>query len=215
MKRILLYILSIGFMGFISIAALVIFSNTVVELQSRQHTYNAIENIPYNEVGLVLGTSKSLANGRVNLYFKYRMEAAARLFNAGKIDYILVSGDNSRRSYNEPIEMQKDLIRRGIPQEKIYLDYAGFRTFDSVLRCKKVFGQTAVTIISQSWHNKRAIFIARHHDIEVVAFNARSVSLAYDKSTRIRELLARVKVLLDIYILNKQPKFLGDPVKIG
>lgn len=202
-------------MGFISIAALVIFSNTVVELQSRQHTYNAIENIPYNEVGLVLGTSKSLANGRVNLYFKYRMEAAARLFNAGKIDYILVSGDNSRRSYNEPIEMQKDLIRRGIPQEKIYLDYAGFRTFDSVLRCKKVFGQTAVTIISQSWHNKRAIFIARHHDIEVVAFNARSVSLAYDKSTRIRELLARVKVLLDIYILNKQPKFLGDPVKIG
>ena len=202
-------------MGFISIAALVIFSNTVVELQSRQHTYNAIENIPYNEVGLVLGTSKSLANGRVNLYFKYRMEAAARLFNAGKIDYNLVSGDNSRRSYNEPIEMQKDLIRRGIPQEKIYLDYAGFRTFDSVLRCKKVFGQTAVTIISQSWHNKRAIFIARHHDIEVVAFNARSVSLAYDKSTRIRELLARVKVLLDIYILNKQPKFLGDPVKIG
>lgn len=194
---------------------IIIFCNWRIEQKSAPNLFNKISAIPANKVGLVLGTSKWLSDGRVNLYFKYRIDAAVALYKAKKIKYILVSGDNRFDYYNEPREMHNALVAHGIPSEAIVLDYAGFRTLDSVVRSKKVFGQQAITIISQPFHNKRAIFIAANYGIKAVAFNAKDVNMYMGFKTQLREKLARVKVFLDLYVTNKQPKFLGEKIEIG
>ena len=193
----------------------ILFCNWKIEQKCKTSLYSNVIEIPINKVGLVLGTSKWLRDGRPNLYFKYRIDAAAALYKAGKIKYILVSGDNSFENYNEPREMHNELVKKGVPSEFIVLDYAGFRTLDSVVRCKKVFGQQKVTIISQPFHNKRALYIASKYGMKAVAFNAQDVNLYTGFKTQMREKLARVKVFIDLYLINKQPKFLGDKIEIG
>jgi SanA protein len=180
---------------------------------TRHQCYDKIEEIPVNETGLLLGTSKYIGK-TLNYYYKYRIDAAVDLFKAGKIKYILVSGDNSIQYYNEPQTIKKDLIQRGIPEYAIFLDYAGFRTFDSVIRSKKVFGQEKITIISQQFHNERAIFIANHNGIKAVGYNAKELQGKYGLKTRIRERFARIKAILDVYILQTEPKFLGKKIEI-
>jgi SanA protein len=181
---------------------------------TQSQIYSDIEALPHHKVGLLLGTSKYVARGWVNFYYAYRIQAAVALFNAGKIDYILVSGDNRTANYNEPETMQADLIKAGIPSDRIVLDYAGFRTLDSILRCRKVFGEEAITVISQPFHNARALFIANHEGMHAVAFNARDVSGKYGLKVQLREKLARVKMLLDL-MFGKEPKFYGPHVSIG
>jgi SanA protein len=207
------------FWGFLLLAGLLIgvilLVNWRINRFAKPFLYDDIAQVPENEVGLVLGTSKRLADGRKNLYFQYRIEAAVKLYKAGKIKYVLVSGDNAQMSYNEPRDMKKSLVKRGIPEEVIYLDFAGFRTFDSVVRAKKIFGQNHITIISQKFHNQRALYIASQNGMQAIGFNARDVNLQNGFKTMVREKFARIKVFLDLYIFNTQPKFLGDKVFIG
>lgn len=193
---------------------LAILANSFVNNFSDKYLYNYTLTVPKNDVGVLLGTSKYLTNGEYNLYFTYRMEAAEKLYFSNKINFILVSGDNATMAYNEPITIKSELVKRGIPEEKIVLDYAGFRTFDSMIRANKVFGQKQFTVISQPFHNKRAVFIARKNGIEAIGFNAKDVSNQSGFKTQLREKFARIKVLLDIYILNTQPKFLGEKIDI-
>lgn len=181
----------------------------------RKYSYQDAALIPYNKVAVVLGTSRFLSDGGRNEYFHNRIAAAAELYRQGKASYFLVSGDNATLSYNEPREMRRALIRAGIPAERIYSDYAGFRTLDSIVRANAVFGQRSYTIVSQQFHNERALYLARHFGIQAIGFNARDVDAYSGLKTRIRELMARVLCLLDVYILDKQPKFLGEPVLIG
>lgn len=185
----------------------------LVSLYSKKYIYSSIEEIPYNDVALVLGTSKYLYDGRVNMYFKFRMDAAYELYKNGKIKFILVSGDNRHRFYNEPRQMRLDLIRLGVDKRHIFLDFAGFRTRDSIIRANKVFNLTNFTIVSQPFHNERAIFIARQKNINAVAYNARNVRKLYRLRQFPRELGARVLMILDI-IFNKPPKFYGDDIII-
>jgi SanA protein len=190
-------------------------ANWYIDNHCEKFVFDDLHILPTNKVGLLLGTSKRLRDGSVNLYFKYRIEAAVNLYNAGKIKYIIVSGDNSQMYYNEPIDMKKALLQRGVPPEVIYLDYAGFRTLDSVIRGKKIFGQNKMTIISQEFHNKRAIFIANRYGIEAIGFNAQDVSMSLGFKTQMREKFARLMTILDLYLLNTQPKFLGERIEIG
>ena len=175
---------------------------------------STMDDLPAQKVGLMLGTSPRLSGGRPNLYFTYRVQAATDLYEQGKIEYILVSGDNRKKEYNEPRAMRDALIKKGISEDHIILDYAGFRTFDSMIRAEKVFGQDSFIVISQPFHNERAVFIARKSGIEAYGFNARDVDVAADFKTKLREVGARVKMILDIYVLHTEPKFLGDPVII-
>ena len=184
-----------------------------VSIYSKKYIYDSIEEIPYNDVALVLGTSKYLYNGRVNMYFKFRMDAAYELYKSGKIKFILVSGDNRHRFYNEPKQMRLDLIRLGVDKKHIFLDFAGFRTRDSIIRANKVFNLTNFTIVSQPFHNERAIFIARQKNINAVAYNAHNVRKLYRIRQFPRELAARVLMIFDI-IFNKPPKFYGDNITI-
>lgn len=191
----------------------ILMSNIWVTQNAQNNTFTDVAKIEKNKVGLLLGTSKWLMNGRDNLYYTYRINAAVDLYKSGKIEFLLISGDNSTSKYNEPTMMKEDLIKRGIPKEKIYLDYAGFRTLDSVVRAKEIFGQDHLTIISQPFHNERAIFIAENKGIEAIGFNAKDVSRRYGVKVQVREKLARVKMLLDL-LFGVQPKFLGEKIVI-
>jgi len=195
------------------IVAVIYVSNRIIENNGEGKLFNSTENIPKNKVGLLLGTVKYLSDGRINLYYQFRLDAAVELYKSGKIDFILVSGDNGSKGYDEPTDFKNDLIALGIPEDKIFLDYAGFRTLDSVVRVKEIFGQTSVTIISQQFHNERALYLAKHFDINVVGFNAKGVSGKKALKVQLREYLARVKVFVDI-LFNVKPKFLGKPVEI-
>jgi len=193
----------------------VLICNCRVKKSVQGRMYQTVSEIPYRKVGVVLGTSPIRPNGNPNMYFHYRMEAVAQLYFANKISYIIVSGDNHKEEYNEPEYMRQALVALGIPDSVIYSDYAGFRTFDSMVRCKDVFGQDSVTIISQYWHNERALYIAQHAGLDAIAFNATDVQVKHSYiKNHTRELLAKVKVVLDV-AFHKQPKFLGEPVKVG
>ncbi|MGN0893437.1 MAG: vancomycin high temperature exclusion protein [Succinivibrio sp.] len=178
-------------------------------------TYESIDRIPYNKVGVLLGTSPLEAGGSPNEYFTYRIMAASQLYKAGKIDYILVSGDNRHESYNEPRLMKRALIRAGVPANRIVFDFAGISTLDSVIRARKVFLLKSATFISQDFQNERALFIADKYDLNAIGYNAINPSSGFIKKVAIREFFARIKCVFDIYILNSQPKFLGKPERIG
>ena len=143
------------------------------------------------------------------MYFKYRINPAVELYRAGKIKHIIVSGDNSLKEYNEPKQMQQALIQKGVPESAITLDYAGFRTLDSVVRGKKVFGQQKFIIISQKFHIERALFIAHKYGIDAIGFAALDPPEKYSIKTKVREVFAKTKAVIDLYIINKKPKFLG------
>lgn len=190
-----------------------VYSNYAINKAAVNKTYDSTELIPHNEVGLLLGVSKYIDNGRINQYYLNRVYAAADLYHANKINYVLVSGDHSKKDYNEPAEFKSDLLRLGIPKEKIFLDYAGFRTLDSVVRANKVFGLKSFTLISQKFHNKRAIYLSRYNDTNAIGYNAKGVSGRMSMRTRFREQLAKTKAVFDI-LFDVQPKFLGDPITI-
>ena len=134
----------------------IIACNVQVSKETKNLLYTDIAEVPAHKVGLLLGTNPYLRSGAPNKYFLYRIDAAVALYKAGKIEYILVSGDNHRNDYNEPEAMKQALMNNGIPEERIVLDYAGFRTLDSVVRAKKVFGNDTFIVISQRFHNERA-----------------------------------------------------------
>jgi len=188
--------------------------NYVVIKHSRGRMYSNIDDVPYNKVGLLFGTSKYIKNGSPNPFFQNRIKAAADLYYAKKIDYVILSGDNQFSYYNEPQDMRKALRYMQVPDSVLVMDYAGFRTFDSVIRCFKVFGQTKFTLISQEFQNKRGIYIARKEGLDVVGYNAEDVDFRMGIKTSVREVLARVNVVLDIYLFHTQPKFLGKKIKL-
>lgn len=176
--------------------------------------HDAVKAVPPAPVAVVLGTSSQLPDGRANLFFMPRMEAAAALFQAGKVKALIVSGDNGTQGYDEPTDMKRTLMQMGVPAEKIVCDYAGFRTLDSVVRAKEIFGQRRVIFVSQRFHNARAIYLARAFGIEAFGLNARDVPVSLSVKTYLREKLACVKAVLDVNVLGTKPKFLGEKVGI-
>lgn len=175
--------------------------------------FHDLASVPDRSVALVLGTAKHF-RGRPNLYYDYRIEAAAELFHANKVRAILVSGDNSRADYDEPSAMRDDLVSAGVPKEYIALDYAGFRTLDSIVRAQEVFGLEDFVIVSQQFHCERALYLASSRSIEAVAYAARDVTGPHQRRVRRREVLARTKAWLDVNILGAEPRFLGEPVHV-
>jgi len=198
---------------FVLAILIILICNYRIDSATEGKTYYNLHEIPSSRVGLILGTSNKLAQGGDNPYYTYRINATVQLYEAGKIKFILVSGDNGTKYYNEPTTIKNDLVKRGIPTERIFLDYAGFRTLDSMVRAKEVFGLDSVTVISQKFHNERAIYIAERKGLAAIGFNAKDVSMRNGLKVQFREYFARVKVFLDL-LFNTQPKFYGDKVEI-
>lgn len=194
-------------------AGLVIYANVTAMWVSRGRLFSEVGDVPAAKVGLVFGTTDRV-NGRENLYFRYRMDAAAELWKAGKLETIIVSGDHSGKYYNEPEKMKQALIERGVPEERIVCDPSGLRTLDSVVRAKENFGLETVTFISQRFHNERAIYLALANDIRAYGYNARDVDPQEGIKTRIREIGARVKMWLDVNFLGTRPLHDGGKIDL-
>jgi len=174
---------------------------------SKGKIFSEVSDVPHCPAAVVLGCAKTV-QGRPNLYYSRRIDAAVQLWQAGKVDAILVSGDNSRADYDEPSAMKADLVSRGVPAEYITIDYAGFRTLDSVVRAGEIFGLNKYVIVSQPFHCRRAIYLADKNGQSVVGYCAEDVGGRSGLRVRSREVLARVKAVFDV-IISQKPKYLG------
>jgi SanA protein len=196
--------LSVAFIAYTYLAA---------SFASRGKLFNDASKLPTAKVGLVFGTSDRY-KGRENRYFRYRIDAAVEVWNAGKVETLIVSGDNRSEYYNEPQKMRVALIAAGVPKDRIVCDYAGLRTFDSVVRAKKIFGANTILVISQQFQNERAIYLAEAHGMKAFAYNAEDVEFQAGFKTKVREVGARVKMWLDVNFLDTKPTYLGDKVSL-
>lgn len=174
----------------------------------RKEIYHNITKLPHRPYALVLGTAKYVETNRINPFYQHRLQAVYQLAKQHKIDYILLSGDNRTLRYNEPRSMYQDLRKMGLASEMLYMDFAGFRTLDSIIRAEKVFHASPMTIISQQFHCERALFIAKMNNIDAICFAAEAPEQY--KMVRLREFLARLKAIWDI-LIQKAPHFLGSP----
>ena len=206
-------LISIGALLIVAII-LVIVCNMIVLNSCNGKLYDDASIIPHNKVAILLGTNPRAKSGNVNWFYKHRIEATVELYKQGKFEQLLISGDNSRKTYSEPDEMKADLVAAGIPDSVIYLDFAGFSTYDSMVRAKKVFGLTKFIIISQEFHNQRAVYIAQHNDIDAIAFNAKNLPFRdWRIKMELREIVARVKAVGEV-IFNKEPHFMGESIEM-
>ncbi|MDU7372310.1 MAG: ElyC/SanA/YdcF family protein [Klebsiella michiganensis] len=154
------------------------------------YIYDELQDLPYRQVGVVLGTAKYYRTGVINQYYRYRIQGALNAYNSGKVNYLLLSGDNALQSYNEPMTMRRDLIKAGVDPADIVLDYAGFRTLDSIVRTRKVF-DTNDFIMCYAVPSPKDMW-----------------------SVRLREFGARFGALADLYIFKREPRFLGPLIPI-
>lgn len=193
---------------------LILASDRWIAHRTSDRIADRIEQVRDHRVALVLGCSPTTRDGRPNLYFVHRIDAAAELFRAGLVDQVLVSGDNGSTDYDEPSAMKEALVARGLPPSSIVRDFAGFRTLDSIVRAREIFGQPRLLVISQRFHAERAIYLADHHGIEAEGYAAADVLTAKGARTRIREALARVATLIDIHLIGTEPRFLGPKIEM-
>lgn len=193
-------------------------ANILVEINAQNKNFYFSKSLNSTEytTAVLLGCGKRGKIG-LNPYYLYRVNAAAELYQKGKIKRILISGDNGRTEYSEPEDMRDDLIARGVPACAITLDYAGFRTFDSMYRAKVIFKLDKFLIISQNFHNERALFLANAMGIDAIAYNCKDLKANTSKFSFInmREYLARTKAFIDCYLIFKRPKFLGKEEKMS
>jgi SanA protein len=184
-------------------------ANITAVWASRDRMVSDVRDLQYTPVGLVFGTTDRVVNGRENLYFRYRIDAAVRVWKAGKVGKLILSGSKSEPYYNEPEKMKDALVERGVPANRITCDDRGIRTLDSVVRAKEIYGANPILFISQRFQNERAIYLAQAHGIESRAFNARDVDAHKDLKTKLREVGARVKMWLDVHFLHTRPRDAG------
>lgn len=198
------------FVVFIIGSVLMLVANIWVVTSTKVNILTDYKDLPDSSVALVLGTSNKLTNGSPNPFFEDRILAAANLFRHGKASRFLLSGDNRTKYYNEPLEMKKALIKAGVPVSAITLDYAGLRTFDSIVRCKEIFGHNKIVIVTQPFHCYRALFISQFYKMDAVALMTDSPMPDNSARVYVREYFARAKAILDLYFLNTAPKHLGN-----
>lgn len=195
----------------IAIAIVIVGCYLLVKCKTKDKTFDNVADIPHRKVGLLLGTSPRVPNGAPNFYYINRITATANLYKAGKVDKIIASGgDYSLRpsgGYNELIAMRDSLVAHGVPDSVIILDYDGTRTLNSIVKAKEIYGVDSITIISQEYHNERAIFLASHNGIDAIGYNAKPSHIITKRiKNEGREFFARVKLFVDV-ILGEKPKF--------
>jgi SanA protein len=195
---------------FVLVAAFILISNIWIIQSTENSIFSDVSKVPYNDVALVLGTSNKLTDGSPNPFFENRIRTAAVLYHQKKVSHFILSGDNRSQYYNEPFAMKRALMKLGVPDSAITLDYAGMRTLDSVVRSKEIFGQDKLTIITQSFHSYRALFISGYYKIDAIAIITHEQPREDAPIVYWREYLARTKAVLDLYILKTAPRYLGD-----
>ncbi len=188
--------------------AVVIVCELAVCSASKERVYSDVDEIPHREVGLLLGTNPKGRRGGINMFYNYRIDAAVALYESGKVDRIIISGAKKGPDYDEPQAMREALIARGVPDSLLVLDSQGYHTIESIVRAKEVFGMDTLTIISQEFHNRRAIYMAKRNDMDAIAYNAANTTiLRWRIIMFLRERASRVKaVLVPQFVLCAEPE---------
>ena len=195
-------------LGILAAVFAMIAADRRVESCAAGRVFTSVEDVPAREFGLLLGTTRLVKGKYRNDYFYKRIRAAADLYRAGKIRKIIVSGDNSRTDYNETGDMKRELAAEGVAPDDVLMDYAGFRTLDSVVRARNLYGANELTVISQEFHVERAVYLADRHGIDAVGFAAEDTVVQSARvRLSIREAFARVLAVLDAEILHRKPHF--------
>lgn len=207
--RLILFALLV--LGALTLTAVLLawFAERRLDQTADARSFSDVAALPDVDVALVLGTAPIGPEGGPNVYFVRRLDAAAALWKAGKVKYFIVSG-----SPDEPAAMRAGLVERGVPAAAIYGDPAGYRTWDSVLRARDVFGQKRLIIVSQRFHLSRALFQARHAGIEASGFEARDVDSPYSVFTELRRFPSALRAYFDVWT-NAPARDSGESVKIG
>ena len=198
---------SLGLMGFCVVLVCLWAVNTI-RTAGEGRIYSLPGDVPHHRVGIVLGCSPTF-QGRPNLFFLGRMDAAAELYRAHAVDRLLVTGDNSRVGYDEPTAMMEALVKRGVPTEHIVRDYAGFRTLDSMARAHAVFGLNDAVIVTDRFHLARSLYLAQHEGLDAVGFAAREYPSPALANMQRREIGASLGAFWDTEVAHVKPRFLG------
>lgn len=186
------------------LACVVALCNISVDRNAEGRTFSNINDVPTMQTALLLGTNPKTRDGkRPSSFYMARINATAELYKHGKFRQLIISGDK-REGYDEPQTMRHDLIERGVPDSIIMMDGQGYRTLLSLRNSKQYFGVHDMIIISQKWHNERSIFLADKMNIKAVGYNADDVRHPRAIWTHIRELLARVKLFIDLYVTHRE-----------
>lgn len=186
------------------LASVVALCNISVDRNAEGRTFSNINDVPTMQTALLLGTNPKTRDGkRPSSFYLARINATAELYKHGKFRQLIISGDR-REGYDEPQTMRHDLIERGVPDSIIMMDGQGYRTLLSLRNSKQYFGVHDMIIISQKWHNERSIFLADKMNIKAVGYNADDVRHPRAIWTHIRELLARVKLFIDLYVTHRE-----------
>jgi SanA protein len=186
---------------------LVLLANRWVINSTDAYLYADASLMPENEVGLVLGCSPFVASGKPSPQFRGRAGAPPDLYRQGKVKRLILSGANPDATYNEPKKMREALLEKGVPSHAMVLDYAGDSTFDSIARARIVYGLSRLTIITQRYHSYRALFLARKSGMKAVAFSAPSEGVVGPGFRHPpREVLARLLAVLDLFVLQTEPR---------
>jgi SanA protein len=210
LKKMAIFALSLIISIIIGSMLSVLWSTLLIEKYARGRLFDDSASIPSGRVGLLLGCPQRLSDGRANPFFRHRAEAAAELYQSRKIAKLIISGDERAK---ETSAMQAALLAMGVPAAVMTTDGEARRTLDSIVRMKKIFGHTEAIIISQGFHNPRALYIARHWEIDAVGFNAKGLDFRGNFYIKLRELLARVKTMLDIHICHTRPNLSKGPAE--
>ena len=173
--------------------------------------YDDVKDIPHNKYALLLATSPITPGGAHNFYFDNRIKATEELYKAGKVDYIIASGGDYTNDHkfgcDEPAAIRDSLVARGIPEDRIILDYDGTRTLNSIIKAKQVYKLDSVTLISQKYHNERAIYLSDKNGIYAIGYNAAPSHIRRNRiKNTVREIFARPKMFLD-FVLIDSPEF--------
>lgn len=200
-KKILLWCIAI----IVLVAVIVVGSYWTVSHNAEGRNFDSVEQVPYNKYGLLLATSPVTRAGAPNCHFQHRIQATDELFKSGKIEYLIASGGNYKGKEefgcDEPAAIRDSLVARGWPEERIILDYEGTRTLNSIVKARTVYDIDSVTLISQKFHNERAIYLADRYGLHTVAYNAKPSPFLMSRiKNNLREYMARPKMFIDIIV---------------
>jgi len=185
--------------GLATVILFIVFSNFWIISVSKNQIFDSIENLPLIDTAIVFGTTKSRIGGGTNPFFENRMNAAAKLYHGNKIKTLILSGSKELKYYDETNDMKIALVELGVQSRDIILDTLGIRTLDTVWRSKYIYGATSVILVTQEYHAHRAVYIANSMGLDVVCYTADFPSSSSFFKTRIREILARPKAVLDLW----------------
>ncbi len=196
--------------GLCSLAFLLIVCNVYILLGTQQYIIYDTDELKPAQTVIVLGAGVN-SDGELSRILKDRVDTALAVYQAGKVKRILISGDNSTIAYNEVVPAREYLLQHGVAPSNIFLDYAGFNTYDSLYRARDVFAVDSAIVVTQPFHLPRAVYIGDTLDIEIQGFPSAITDVYY--RNHIREVLARVKSVLEV-VINREPKFLGEVIPI-